>query len=89
MVSPSQPVDVHLGFCRKVSTGGANLSTAPMLQSSHIDSGTLGGIALLRGWVRSQLAHAAACGQLPQSIGVSVTVGAAWVMRLCGDMQII
>ncbi|KAG7241074.1 hypothetical protein INR49_026105, partial [Caranx melampygus] len=47
--SPSRPVDVHLGLCGKVSTGGANLSTAPVLRSSHIDSGTLGGTALLHG----------------------------------------
>lgn len=60
----------------KVSAGGANLSSAAVMRSGHIDSGTLGGTALLHGRVRSQLALAAPCGQLPQSIGVNVTVRA-------------
>lgn len=47
------------------------------MKSIHIDSGTLGGAALLHGWVKSQLALAALCGQLPQSVGISVTVRAA------------
>lgn len=47
------------------------------MQSIHIDSGTLGGAALLHGWVKSQLALAALCEQLPQSVGNSVTVRAA------------
>lgn len=68
----------------KVSTGGANLGAAAVMRSGHIDSGTLGGTALLHGWVRSQLALAALCGQLPQSIGISVTIRAA---LLSGDEQ--
>lgn len=35
-----------------------------LMQSIHIDSGTLGGAALLHGWVKSQFALAALCGQL-------------------------
>lgn len=70
---------------RKVSAGGANLSASAVMQSDHIDSGTLGGAALLHGWVKSQLALAALCGQLPQSIGISVTVRAARAVLLSGD----
>ncbi len=71
----------------KVSAGGANLSVAAVMRSGHIESGTLGGTALLHGWVRSQLALAAPCGQLPQSIGISVTVRAAPAALLSGDEQ--
>lgn len=70
---------------RKVSAGGANLSASAVMQSGHIDSGTLGGAALLHGWVKSQLALATLCGQLPQSIGTSVTVRAAQAVLLSGD----
>lgn len=72
---------------RKVSTGGANLSGAAVMRSGHIDSGTLGGTALLHGWVRSQLALAAPCGQLPQSIGINVTVRAVRALLLPEDKQ--
>lgn len=71
----------------KVSTGGANLSAAAVMRSGHIDSGTLGGTALLHGWVRSQLALAALCGQLPQSIGINVTVRATRAVLVSGDEQ--
>lgn len=47
------------------------------MQSIHIDSETLGGVALLNGWVINQLALAALCGQLPQSAGITVTLRAA------------
>lgn len=61
------------------SAQGEPISAALLLvQSIHIDSGTFGGAALLHGWVISQLALAGLCGQLPQSIGISVTVKAAW-----------
>lgn len=62
-----------LRVLRKVSAGGANLSAAAIVWGGHIDSGTLGGSALLHRWVRSQLALAASCGQPPQSIGIDVT----------------
>lgn len=71
----------------KVSIGGANLSAAAVMRRGHIDSGTLGGTALLHGWVRSQLALAAPCGQLPQSIGINVTGRAAQAVLLSGDQK--
>lgn len=78
---------MHTGVLGKVSTGGANLSAAAVMRSGHIDSGILEGTALLHGWVSSQLALAARCGQLPQSIGISVTVRAARAVLLSGDEQ--
>lgn len=71
----------------KVSTGGANLSATAVMRIGRIDSETLGGTALLHGWVRSQLALAALCGQIPQSIGINVTVRAALVVLLSVDTK--
>lgn len=83
-ISLSPTSQCTLWFLCKVSTGGANLRAAAVMRSGHIDSGTLGGTALLHGRVRSQLALAALCGQLPHSIGISVTVRA---VLLSGDRQ--
>lgn len=71
----------------KVSTGGANLSATAVMWIGHIDSETLGGTALLHGWVRSQLALAASCGQIPQSIGINVTVRAVRAVLLPGRQE--
>lgn len=70
--SSTWTVDVHLVF-GKVSTGELTSAAALLVQSIHIDSGTLGGAALLHGWVKSQLALAALCGQLPQYLGIGMT----------------
>lgn len=64
--------DVHLVLA-KVSTGELSSAAALLVQSIHIDLGTLGGAALLHGWVKSQLALAALCGQLPQYLGIGMT----------------
>ncbi|KAK2880392.1 hypothetical protein Q8A73_023090 [Channa argus] len=86
-VTPRVQHSMSTGVLGKVSTGGANLTTTAVMRIRHIDSETLGGTALLHGWVRSQLALAAPCGQLPQSIGINVTVTAAWAVILSGDKQ--
>lgn len=71
----------------KVSARGANLSATAVMRIGRIDSETLGGTALLHGWVRSQLALAALCGQIPQSIGINVTVRAARAALLSIDKK--
>lgn len=60
------------------------------MQSIHIDSETLGGVALLNGWVINQLALAAQCGQLPQSTGITVTLRAARCsVSLCKHIDVV
>lgn len=65
-------VDVHL-VLGKVSAGELTSAAALLVQSIHIDSGTLVGAALLHGCVKSQLALAALCGQLPQYLSIGMT----------------
>ncbi|KAG8004620.1 DNA annealing helicase and endonuclease ZRANB3 [Nibea albiflora] len=55
---------------RKVSTGGANLSAAAVMRSGHIDSGTLGGTALLHGWM--------GLGKTVQAIAVAYAFRQEW-----------
>lgn len=66
-----------LGSRGRSAQGEPILAALLLIQSIHIDPGTLGGAALLHGWVKSQLALAALCGHLPQSADIRVTVRAA------------
>lgn len=70
---------------RKVSKEGTNLVVSAVMRSGHIDRGTMAVAALLHGQVKSQLALAALCAELPQSIGIRVTVRAERAALFSGD----